>query len=139
MTTDTATLTRQGISAMLRKAGFTASTQATNGRVAIASRSFGFSVVENGERVYTCKSCWGRGIHRTGCSNPTGAAKNWRSSVEKDGTVQVEVHGSTSSLRNDITEVEAMAQEIVSVLEQAGLTVTVSNTERGIFSYRVSA
>ena len=140
MTTDTATaLTRQQVAGILKKAGFIASSQGTNGQIGYGTRSFGYSVTENGERVYICKSCRGRSNHRSECRTKSGAAKNWRSHIEKDGTVTVTIHGSTSSLRNDSDDVRFMAEQVADALSDAGLKV--EQSENGMFNptFTVSA
>lgn len=136
---DTTTgLTRQQVTAMLKSAGFPASTEGRNGRIGYATRSFGFSVSDNGERVYTCRSCGGRSNHRDRCTTRSGAAKYWRTRLVKDGTVTLTVHGQTSSLRSDYDAVVNLARRIVLHLEVHGYTVT--PVENGIgHAYRVSA
>jgi hypothetical protein len=120
----TTTVTRQEIAGVLKRAGFTASTEGRNGRIGYATRSFGYSVTDNGERVYTCKGCGGRDGHRPGCTTRSGAAKYWRSRIVKDGTVTVTVHGATSSRRGDGDQVAATAARVAATLVDAGYLVT---------------
>ena len=138
MTTDTTTvLTRQQVAGILKKAGFTTSSEGTNGRIGYATRSFGYSVTDNGERVYICKSCYGRSNHRSECRTKSGAAKNWRSHIEKDGTVTVTIHGSTSSRHSDRVDVRIMAEQVAATLTDAGLKV--KQSDNGMFNFTVSA
>ena len=120
----TTTVTRQEVAGVLKRAGFTASYEGRNGRIGYATRSFGYSVTDNGERVYTCKGCGGRTGHRSGCSTPSGAAKYWRSRIVKDGTVTVTVHGATSSRRGDGDRVAEVAARVAATLAEAGYLVT---------------
>ena len=139
-TTDTTTgLTRQQVAGMLKKAGFTASFEGRNGRIGYATRSFGYSVTENGERVYICKSCRGKTGHRTGCSTRSGAAKYWRSHIVKDGTVTVTIHHRTDSLRNDMDTVALTAEKVVATLTAAGLKVEKKDNGLDKYAYTVSA
>lgn len=139
-TTDTTTtLTRQQIAAMLKKAGFTASFEGRNGRIGYATRSFGYSVTENGERVYTCKSCGGRTFHRDSCRTRSGAAKYWRSRIVKDGTVTVTIHGRTTTLKSDLDDAKAMAEKVVEFLTAAGFKVEKRDGMLTEYAYIVSA
>ena len=47
----TAAVTRQEVAGVLKRAGFTASAEGRNGRIGYATRSFGYSVTENGTRT----------------------------------------------------------------------------------------
>jgi hypothetical protein len=135
MTTATG-ITRQQVASLLNKAGFVASVEGRNGRIGFATRSFGYSVTDNGERVYSCKSCGGRDSHNGGCRTRSGAAKFWQTRVVKDGTVTVTIHGRTTTRVSDSDRVESLAEQVVATLISAGLTVTADDSSR--FTYIVS-
>ena len=138
MTTTTGTISRQRLTAELAAAGFKISSEGRNGRIGYATRSEGFSVKDNGERVYICRYCQGRDLHRSTCSNPSGAAKNWKTRLEMDGTVTVEFHTSTMGRPRSVEEVREerakMREAIVTALTEAGYTVTDKSSTSWIVS-----
>lgn len=133
------TVTPQEVSALLRRAGFRSSIEGRNSRIGYATRSFGFAVTANGERVYACKSCGTSDYHRPTCTTRSGAAKYWRTRVERDGTVTVTVHGSTTSRYGDHDRVSEAVVAIAATLVQAGYAVTTNAPGVGAPSLTVAA
>jgi len=135
---NTDTLSRQGVAATLRKAGFRISTEGRNGRIGYATQSEGFSVRDNGHTVYTCKMCGRSDTHRPGCK-ATGAARFWRQRKVKDGTVTVELHRRTSARLmddDDRAAMDALAEQMVAHLTAEGLHVRAEGQHRWVVSPR---
>ena len=136
MTTATA-ISRQQVTAMLRKAGFDISSEGSSGRVSgLATRNAGVSIRDNGHTVYICKRCGGVTNHNGGCK-ATGAAKNWRQRKVKDGTVAVEIHMATSGFATDTHREKRQgdADRLMAFFAEQGFNVEAT----GSFRWTVSA
>jgi hypothetical protein len=124
MTTATATVSRQKVTAILRKAGYPISVEVRNGIIGYAARTGGWSVIDNGTTEYICKSCRTRDSHRPGCSTRSGAAKYWRQEKVKDGTVTVEMQHGSGLHGFDLDAALKQVAGMAAFLTDAGLKVT---------------
>lgn len=123
-TTDTATISRQKVAAMLRKAGYSISSEYRNSMIGYTTRTGGWSVIDNGKTEYICKSCRTRDSHRSRCTTRNGAAKYWRQQKVKDGTVTVEWHNGDTWRGFDHAEAQERVDRMAEFLTDAGLKVT---------------
>jgi hypothetical protein len=127
MQTTTETVSRQKLSAELRAAGFSISSEGRNGQIGYSTRSEGFIINDNGERVHMCRKCMGKTFHKSTCPDPSSAAKNWKTWLELDGTVTVEFQRPTDGRFSSADEMreqrERACESIVNFLVSAGYTV----------------